>query len=119
MFLLSMLGIKKELENTKISNGVTKIVVVERLVMNKVNKAAYKIKQLSSSKILWEVMPRIDGNKYVVTSVSNLARLGEETYMFAADEQGNIIDWSELEGSYRGEQDHHNCFKNIGYSTYE
>lgn len=119
MFLLSMLGIKKELENTATNPGILKIVVVERLMMNKVNKAAYKIKQLSSSKILWEVMPRIDGNKYVVTSVSNLTRLGEETYMFAADEQGNIIDWSELEGSYRGEQDHHNCFKNIGYSTYE
>ena len=85
-------------------------------MMNKVNKVAYKIKQ---SKILWEVMPRIGGNKYVVTSVSNLNRLGVETYMFGADEQGNIIDWSELQGSYSGGQDHHKCFKNIEYSTDE
>lgn len=83
------------------------------------SKFATKIKDLSDNKILWEVLPRIEGNKYVVTSASNVLFSGPETYMFAADEEGEIIDWCELPGSYRGSLDHKKCFNNIGYSTHE
>jgi hypothetical protein len=87
--------------------------------MNNSNKSAFKIKNILDTKILWEVLPRIDGNKYVITSTSDNMITGQETYMFAADEKGNIIDWGELEGSYRGSLDHKKCFENIGYSIHE
>ncbi len=87
--------------------------------MNNSNKSAFKIKNISSHKILWEVMPRIDGNKYVITSTANTPLVGKEVYLFPADEKGNIIDWGELEGSYHGSLDHKKCFENIGYSVHE
>jgi hypothetical protein len=85
--------------------------------MNK--KCAYKIKDLPDNKILWEVMPRIEGNKYIVTSAVDVSFSGPETYMFAANEKGKIINWSELDGSHRGSMDHKKCFENINYSIYE
>jgi len=83
------------------------------------NRTARKIKDVNNHQILWEVLPRIEGNKYVITSTSNVQFTGPETYMFAADEKGNIIDWGELPGSYRGKLDHKKCFESIGYSTSE
>jgi hypothetical protein len=85
------------------------------MMMNE--KCAVKIKFIKSDQILWEVFPRIQGHKYVITSATNVQFSGPETYMFAADEKGNIIDWSELPGSYRGGLDHKTCFESIGYST--
>lgn len=83
------------------------------------NRTARKIKDVNSHQILWEVLPRIDGHKYVITSVSNVQFTGPETYMFAADEKGNIINWGELPGSYRGELNHQKCFENLDYKIHE
>lgn len=83
------------------------------------NRTARKIKNVNDRQILWEVLPRIDGYKYVITSVSNVQFTGPETFMFAADENGIIINWSELPGSYRGELNHNKCFENINYQIHE
>lgn len=83
------------------------------------NKVAYKIKQINDHQILWEVLPRIEGHKYVITSATDIKYSGQETYMFASDDKGKIIDWSELPGSYRGGLVHKTCFENIGYKTNE
>lgn len=83
------------------------------------NRTARKIKDVNDRQILWEVLPRIDGHKYVITSVSNVQFTGPETYMFAADEKGNIINWGELPGSYRGELNHQKCFENLDYKIHE
>ena len=83
------------------------------------NRTARKIKDVNNHQILWEVLPRIEGNKYVITSTSNVQFTGPETYMFAADEKGNIINWGELPGSYRGELNHQKCFENINYQIHE
>ena len=83
------------------------------------NRTARKIKDVNNHQILWEVLPRIEGNKYVITSVSNVQFTGPETYMFAADEKGNIINWGELPGSYRGELNHQKCFENLDYKIHE
>jgi len=85
----------------------------------KMSKFATKIKQLQNDKILWEVFPRIDGNKYVITSASDVGPSGPETYVFPSNEKGEIIDWGELPGSYRGDLAHEKCFKNIGYKINE
>jgi hypothetical protein len=83
------------------------------------NRTARKIKNVNSHQILWEALPRIEGYKFVITSTSNVQFTGPETYMFAADEKGNIIDWCELPGSYRGELNHEKCFEEIGYKIDE
>lgn len=83
------------------------------------HKIANKIKTISDNKVLWEVFPRINGHKHVVTSAVTLQFTGPETYMFAADEKGNIIDWEELPGSYRGSVEHKKCFESIGYNVNE
>jgi hypothetical protein len=80
---------------------------------------AVKIKNINDSQILWSVFPRISGHKWIVTSAKNLPFTGPETYMFGADENGNIVDWSELEGSCRGTLEHKVCFQNIGYNIDE
>ena len=49
---------------------------------------------------LWKV-----GDHHVVTSATNV--MGEpETYVFPSDEKGNVTDWLELPGSYKGGLDH-------------
>lgn len=42
---------------------------------------------------------------FVVTSAA-VAYGGPETYVFAADKRGHVLDWSELPGSFRGSLDH-------------
>ena len=83
------------------------------------SKSATKIKELPNNKILWEVLPRIDGNKYVITSASDVGPSGPETYVFPSNQKGEIIDWGELPGSYRGDLVHEKCFEKIGYKINE
>lgn len=43
---------------------------------------------------------------YVIVSAAWSTFSGPETYIFPADGEGNVLSWSELEGSYRGGLDH-------------
>lgn len=83
------------------------------------DRFAVKVKNISETKILWSVFPRINGHKWVVTSAKIIPTIGPETYMFGSDENGNIISWDELQGSYRGGLEHRICFQNIGYNIDE
>ena len=47
----------------------------------------------------------------VVSAITNPV----ETYIFGADSKGNIVDWTELTGSYRGGTDHEKALSNAGY----
>ena len=40
--------------------------------------------------------------EYVVASATIAMFSGPETYLFAADADGNILSWNELPGSYKG-----------------
>jgi hypothetical protein len=42
---------------------------------------------------------------YVVSSAASTFG-GPETYLFPADADGNVVDWLELSGSFRGALDH-------------
>lgn len=83
------------------------------------NRTARKIKNINKHQILWEVLPKINGYKYVITSAKSVQFSGPETYMFGADENGEIVDWCELPGSFRGELNHKKCFEEIGYNVNE
>ena len=53
--------------------------------------------------------------EYVVVSATVASYSGPETYIFGANEAGEIQDWLELEGSYRGGLDHDEALSNAGY----
>ena len=59
-----------------------------------------------------------DGNEYEYVIVSAVSSVwATETYIFPADEQAEVVDWSELDGSYRGGTDHAAALRNAGYEV--
>lgn len=55
---------------------------------------------------------------YVVVSAVNAMFSGPETYIFGADSAGEILDWSELDGSFKGALDHEQALRNAGYEAF-
>ena len=53
--------------------------------------------------------------RYVVISASTVMFSGPETYIFPSDKTGDIVDWGELDGSYRGDLDHLRALTEAGY----
>lgn len=53
---------------------------------------------------------------YVVVSAVNAAYTGDETYIFPANEKGDIVSWGELDGSMRGTLSHAEALANAGYT---
>ena len=51
----------------------------------------------------------------VALTIEHHGGMWYETYIFPADEDGNVLDWGELEGSYRGGMDHEEALHNAGY----
>ena len=67
---------------------------------------------------LFQLDPPLDGIKYVVVSgIECAVDTGRpETYIFKANSRGEITDWCELDGSFRGAVDHARALKGAGYS---
>ncbi|WP_454113529.1 hypothetical protein [Microbacterium maritypicum] len=65
---------------------------------------------------LYRLDPPMDGVEFVITSAVNHS-WAHETYLFPADEDGAIVDWGELEGSYRGDTDHERALRGAGYEV--
>lgn len=55
--------------------------------------------------------------EFVVVSATVAPFTGPETYIFPADEDGDITDWGELDGSYRGGLDHTEALTRAGYEV--
>lgn len=53
--------------------------------------------------------------EYVAVSAADVPYSGPETYIFGADENGEIADWADLHGSFRGALDHAQALRNAGY----
>lgn len=53
---------------------------------------------------------------YVVVSAASMMFTGPETYIFGADSSGKILDWIELDGSYRGGLSHAEALERAGYA---
>lgn len=53
--------------------------------------------------------------KYVVVSATVAMFSGPETYIFPANSEGGVVNWGELDGSFRGSLDHKRALENAGY----
>ena len=67
----------------------------------------------------YHVSPPIEGFEYVWVSQANAIFTGWETYIFPADESGNVTDWGELDGSRRGYISPDGLMIELGYSIIE
>ena len=54
---------------------------------------------------------------YVVVSATVTPITGPETYIFAANGDGDITNWLELNGLFRGELDHEEALRLAGYEV--
>lgn len=65
---------------------------------------------------LYRLSEPLEGNEYVVVSgISN--EWGREAYIFAADADGEVLEWGELPGSYRGDISHVEALRGAGYEV--
>jgi len=56
--------------------------------------------------------------EYVIVSAAVVPYSGPETYIFGADADGkDVIDWSEMPGSYKGGLDHEAALRLAGYEV--
>lgn len=60
---------------------------------------------------LYRVSPKLSGNTFVIVSSVS----GPETYIFPATKHGEVKDWGELEGSFRGQHNHARALGGAGY----
>ena len=55
--------------------------------------------------------------EFVIVSATVALYSGPETYIFPATESGEIADWGELEGSYRGGLCHETALEAAGFTV--
>jgi hypothetical protein len=58
----------------------------------------------------------IGTHEYVIVSAVVAMFTGPETYLFAADAEGNITCWTDLHDSMRGTLNHDTAIRNAGYT---
>jgi len=54
---------------------------------------------------------------HVIVSAVIAPFTGPETYIFPADESGAVLNWAELEGSYRGGLSHETALRYAGFEV--
>lgn len=62
-----------------------------------------------------------DGETHDIVVVSGVYApfSGPETYIFPGTVDGEVTDWGELEGSFRGSIDHEAALKGMGYEVFK
>ncbi len=70
-----------------------------------------------SPKMAYEDGGEVKKTSFVVASATVAMFSGPETYLFPSNKDGEIINWGELDGSYRGGLDHELALSNAGYSV--
>ncbi len=76
-----------------------------------------KVSGVRANMHLYKMTPALDGHQFVVVSAVNAMFSGPETLIFPSDESGEITDWGELEGSFRGSLDHSEALEDVGYEV--
>jgi hypothetical protein len=59
----------------------------------------------------------VEEHEYVLVSAANVMFSGPETYIFPANKEGEVIEWGELPGSFRGGLDMEEALNNAGYEV--
>lgn len=74
---------------------------------------------LNGNANLYKMTPPLSGHDYVVVSaISSAFYTGRaETYIFPANESGQVTGWGELAGSERGTTSHEKVLGNVGYTV--
>jgi len=79
--------------------------------------------EVTATQVLWKVHPAVrygydwDGETfYVVTSAVLVPFSGAETYIFPCSEVGEILDWMEMPGSFKGGLDHETAIMGLNHS---
>ena len=81
-----------------------------------------KMRNFNGHAALYELTPPLkdyDGkteHKYVVVSATNAMFSGPETYIFPANESGEVSDWCELPGSQKETLNHEDALRDAGYA---
>ena len=57
--------------------------------------------------------------EYVIVSATVAPFSGPETYIFPSNSDGEVENWGELEGSYRGGLDHAEALRGAGFEVIE
>lgn len=74
-----------------------------------------KLTGFTGSAALYKLDPPVPSGEYVVVSASTVPYSGPETYIFPATADGEISDWGELDGSFKGALDHAEALEGAGY----
>lgn len=80
----------------------------------------YKLSEKIPYGSLFDDMDTPEGEtEFVVVSATHAMFSGPETYIFPADENGEVVDWGELPGSYRGDLNHDTALVKMGFDPTE
>lgn len=77
------------------------------------------INQVGAIQRLYKTNPPLDGNKYVIVSAVMAILSGPETFIFPSNKDGDITEFGELNGSYKGGLSHQIALENAGYEVIE
>lgn len=53
--------------------------------------------------------------RFVMVSAATVMMSGPETYIFPSDEDGEVVDWGALDGSYKGGLNHAEAIEGAGW----
>ena len=67
-----------------------------------------------SKSVQWDDNGKKRRTRFVLVSAV-IAYSGAETYLFPANKRGDVLDWGELGGSYRGGLSHEAALRNAGF----
>ena len=59
----------------------------------------------------------VESHDFVIVSAVDVLFSGPETYIFPATEEGKVVRFSEMEGSFRGDLNHHEALARAGYEV--
>ena len=68
---------------------------------------------------IYECDPPHESHRFVWVSAVVVAFSGSETFIFGCNKKGDVQDWSELEGSFKGGLDIPKALSNAGYQIEE
>ena len=63
--------------------------------------------------------PPAKKTEFVIVSATVAMFCGPETYVFPSNKNGEIVDWGELDGSYRGGLSHSEALRGAGFEIKE